>query len=211
MINKAYTGFRDDILKFIPSDAKSILDVGCSNGNLGENIKKNFKCKVTGIEINEKAAKEAIGKLDEVITADIGKYNFETYKNKFDCIIFADVLEHIPNPQIVLKKSLVSLKKEGSIIISLPNIQHYTAIVNLFRGQWPQRSRGLFDKTHLKFFIFRNITELVNVSGLKIIELDRSYRFIDRAHSYNKYAKYMSIFGLKNFFTYQYVFVSKVD
>lgn len=98
-------------------------------------------------------------KIDKVIVGNIERINLTDYftPNYFYCIIFADVLEHLKNPWTVLKGTTNFLTDSGFVIISFPNVRHYTTIINLVKGYWPYRERGIHDKTHLRFFTFKNI------------------------------------------------------
>ena len=52
----AYIGPRNDILELIPNNISKILDVGCSIGVLGKQIKQKNYAEVTGIEIDPNMA-----------------------------------------------------------------------------------------------------------------------------------------------------------
>ena len=55
------------------------------------------------------------------------------FQEKFDYIIFGDVLEHLMNPEEVLRKLRKYLKTGGHIIISMPNVKHYSVLLPLLR------------------------------------------------------------------------------
>ena len=44
--------------------------------------------------------------------------------NKYDCILYMDVMEHIKNDKKEIKKAYRSLKKDGRLIINVPAFQH---------------------------------------------------------------------------------------
>jgi len=213
--NPSYIGIRNDILDLVPNSVSRVLDVGCSTGALGEQIKRrNNNLEVVGIELDEQMAKIAKEKLDRVIMGDIEKINFGDYLklNYFDCIIFADILEHLKDPWNVLKSATSFLSNDGVIVASIPNIRHYTTIINLlFKGYWPYRERGIHDKTHLRFFTLRNVEELFQHASLKIVRIERNYRIIEKPHPLNKYAKYFAFLFLRDFLTFQYLIVAKKD
>ena len=153
--NPSYIGQRNDILNLIPRSAKNIFDVGCSVGMLGKQIKQKYHVEVVGLEVNKEMALIAKNNVDKIIVADAEVLNFSYYfpVGYFDCIIFADILEHLHDPWTVLKNITEVLSEEGVVIASIPNIRHYTTLINLiFKGIWPYRDRGIHDKTHLRFF-----------------------------------------------------------
>ena len=211
--NPSYTGQRDDILELVPDDAKKILDIGCSIGVLGQQIKLKNAAEVVGIEVDAKMAEIAEQKLDNVIIGNIHKINLEDFflPNYFDCIIFADILEHLRDPWNILKECEKFLAHDGIIIASIPNVRHLHTIVNLvFKGYWPYRERGIHDKTHLRFFALKNTKELFQNAGLRIVKLERNYRFVeDEQHQYDRFAKYLGLFLMKDFFTFQFLIVAK--
>ena len=211
--NPSYIGKRNDILGVISGNVNSVLDVGCSIGTLGEKIKQKInKVKVVGIEIDKQMAKVAKEKIDQVIVGDVEEIVLEDKlpPNYFDCIIFADILEHLKDPWRVLKESVKFLKGRGIVIASLLNVRHYSVILNLlFRGYWPYRERGIHDKTHLRFFTFKNIQELFEQRGLSIFKVVRNYRIIERPHHFNRFSKYFAIPFLRDFFTFQYIVGAK--
>ena len=101
MFNSSYIGARNDILSLIPDNVSKLLDIGCSIGVLGEQIKqRNKNVEVNGVEFDEQMAEVAKKKFDKVIVGDIEDINVTNVllPNYFDCIIFADILEHLKNP-----------------------------------------------------------------------------------------------------------------
>jgi len=207
--NPSYIGLRNDILNLIPFNAIKILDVGCSVGTLAEQIKSiNIKREVVGIEKDAQMAKFAEKKMDRVIISDIEKIRLSNFfsPNHFDCVIFADVLEHLRDPWAVLVGILDITTADGLIIASVPNVRHYSTIINLlFKGFWPYRERGIHDKTHLRFFTLKNIREMFHNAGLEIISIERKYRIIEKPHRFNKLSRYFTYFFLKEFLTFQYL------
>ncbi len=211
--NPSYIGLRNDILELVPENISRVLEIGCSIGITGKELKKRSKnIEVIGIEIDKQMAKVAKSNIDRVIVGDIEQINITDYfpLKYFDCIIFADVLEHLKDPWTVLKNTTKHLDENGVVIISIPNIRHYTTILNLiFRGYWPYRERGLHDKTHLRFFTLKNIKELLNYSGLKIDLLKRKYRILEKPHKINRFAKFFAFPILREFLVFQYLIVAK--
>ena len=211
--NLAYIGKRNDILSLIPQDAKKILDVGCSIGTLGEQIKQKIKSvEVMGIELDDQMAQIAQKKIDKVVIGNVEEIDFKDHfsSNYFDCIIFADILEHLKNPWKVLKNISSFLNNGGVVIASIPNVRHYTTIISLaIKGYWPYRERGIHDKTHLRFFTLKNIKEMFQDAELKIVTIERNYRIIEKPSKYNKYSKYFALLFLKEFLAFQYLIVAK--
>lgn len=176
-MQKVLPGYRDlirpEILKLIPPDAKTILDVGCGSGNLGAALKQRQDCKVIGIEIHPKAAQDASKKLDRVHRENAQGFPIEKLPKDLNCIIFADILEHLSNPWLTLKNYASALSDNGKIVASIPLIDHPSIIYNLQRGIFPYKKAGITDITHLRFFTQTTIFQMFAQAGLKIIHAHR--------------------------------------
>ena len=207
----SYTGPRKDVLRLVPPAARRVLDVGCGTGALGEEIKKRGDVEVVGIELDERMAAEAGSRLDGVIVADVEEGGLEKRlePSSFDCIVFADVLEHLKDPWGVLKRMTVFMRDGGLIVASLPNVRHFTTVRSLvLGGRWPYRERGVHDRTHLRFFTLKNIRDMFGDAGLAILRVERNYRVLERFHPLNRCSKYFALPFLKDFLTYQYLVVA---
>lgn len=180
---QSYTTPRPDIAAQVPSDAMCILDAGCSNGSLGEALRALIPGRrVEGVEFNEEFCQEAAQKLDRVIQADMNHFEWQSHfpEDHFDCIIFADVLEHLVQPWQVLHEAIKHLKDGGVVIVSLPNIRHISSLNSIFiKGTFPRISRGIFDHTHLRWFTRRDAVALLESAGLINIELTGNLRIND--------------------------------
>ena len=166
-----YVGIcRRDIIEFmnLASEKLNILEIGCGVGSTLLEIKNiNPSAILYGIEKNKQAALVA-GNFAEILTGDVENFVFPYPENFFDYIIFGDVLEHLYNPQKVLENIKPYLKEDGKIIASIPNIQHWSIIEELLKGNWSYTDAGILDKTHLRFFTRNEITKLFNNSGYEV-------------------------------------------
>ena len=209
--NKSYIGLRDDLLKYIEGESLDILDVGCSTGVNGYFLKNNrIASTVIGIEYDKDMAMEAEKRIDKVIVGDLSVLNIglELSGYEFDYIILGDVLEHLYDPWKILKNFTPLLRENGKIVISLPNIQHIETFIQVYiHSIWPYNERGIFDKTHLRFFTYRNIADLINKSGLNILKMERVFRFRDNNSNFPKFTGNILKFFFPNLFTFQYVYL----
>ena len=111
---------------------------------------------MVGIDIDEARAKLAQERLNKVIVANVEKMERDPFPDGyFDIIIFADVLEHLKEPETVLRRFKKYLKKDGYALISIPNIANWKMRVYLLFGKWHYKDVGLLDKTHLRFFTLK--------------------------------------------------------
>ena len=163
---------RSELLQFIPTDIKMVLDVGCGTGMFGKRLKEKFNCAVWGVEKDEFAATEAFNNIDNVINASFD-CNIDFQGNKFDCIFFNDVLEHLIDPYSALNYAKKLLKPHGYIISSIPNVLHFANIWDiLISMDWKYEQSGIMDETHLRFFTKKSINRTFEACGLNILTLE---------------------------------------
>ena len=150
---------------------RRVLDIGCGAGRLGEAVKARQQAEVVGIELDEAAAAVARVHLDEVIVGDLERIDPDFPPGSFDAIVCADVLEHLREPERLLKKAREWLVPDGRLIASIPNVRHHSVVRSLLEGNWTYTSEGLLDRTHLRFFTRREIEKLFDRAGFAIAEL----------------------------------------
>jgi len=156
----------------------SVLECGCAHGRMTKYLKETLNCTVYIVEHNEKAGKQASQWADRSFYGkywgDLERDDFFTHVyncgiNNLDYIIFADVLEHLHNPEEILNKSKSLLKENGSIWISIPNVAHNAILIDLWNNKFTYRETGLLDKTHIKFFTYFSLKEMIEKCGLQIV------------------------------------------
>lgn len=183
--NSSYTGLRLDLLRNIDGVDSVVLDVGCATGVNGKYLlEKGMSKQVYGIEYDKNMAEEASLSYSEVFVGDLDDSCFIDKSLKelppVDYIIFGDVLEHLRNPERVLKSLSVKLRTNGKIIISLPNVGHLELFIQVYlKGTWPRNTRGIFDKTHLSWFTCKDAVKMINNSDLQVLSHQRVLRSRD--------------------------------
>lgn len=156
------------LLNLLPAGLGSVLDVGCAAGALGGAYKElNPASRWTGVELDPAAAAAARAVLDHVEIGDAEALG-EVPGAPFDAIVYADTLEHFRDPAAALARHLRLLRPGGIVCASIPNIQHWSAILSLVAGRWDYRDEGLFDRTHLRFFTLDTIVRFFKEAGCPV-------------------------------------------
>lgn len=191
---------REYFLSLVPPGAKKVLDVGCADGGLSASLRQKG-AEVIGLEKDKDSCTKAEERLSKVFLADIEKFDLPYPKEYFDCIIYADVLEHLLDPSALLKKHIDHLHDSGYTVASIPNIRYYKVIIRLaIGGTWDYSDDGLLDKSHVRFFTLLNIKELFSRAGYEIVGIERNLVAAQGFRLLN-----FLLFGmLKDFLTYQY-------
>jgi SAM-dependent methyltransferase len=161
-----HDGFNERLLGAVPSGAGRILEVGCARGRLGHELKRQDQRRhVAGVELDPDAARVAGERLDEVFVLDVQAETPPIEPGSLDCIIFGDVLEHLVDPEDVLRRYRHLLAPDGLALVSVPNIQHFSIVKNLLRGDFMYQPSGLLDSTHLRFFTYMTFARLMLDAG----------------------------------------------
>ncbi len=152
--------------------ALTILDIGCGCGAMAAYIKGRYpNTTAYGVEIVPTPANIASHILEDVICADIETLDFPWPEEFFDYVMMGDVLEHLHEPAKVLKKLYKHIKKDGHIIVSMPNVKHYSVMLPLIiDDRFPYSESGILDTTHLKMYTGEEILRLVADNGYRNIE-----------------------------------------
>src|SRR3954449_12837683 len=205
----AYERARPEITVHVPPTARRVLDLGCATGTTGAALKARQPAEVVGVEREPDYAREAEGRLDRVIVADVEQLD-PTGLGRFDALIAADVLEHLVDPWAALRRYAALLEPGGTAVVSLPNVGHWSTYAHLLRGTWPRRSEGIFDATHLRWFTLRDARELLEQAGLRPPAGVRRGWILQRGSRLDALVPpLLRIPGIRTLFTFQYVIAAR--
>lgn len=140
---------------------ENILEIG--SGGLGFISKmKDFGFNITGLELNTKSVLEAELLNVNLINESIQEFS-KNNPEKFDVVCSFQVLEHISEVHSFIKAQLVCLKKEGRLIISVPNNKSFIKYSKGGILNFPPHHMGLWDENSL-----RNLPKFFNVTVEKV-------------------------------------------
>ena len=146
---------RKEIQLLLPQNISRVLEIGCGSGaTLGWLRQEHHAVRTVGVEIAQAAAEMARSFADAVFCLDFEQNDLPGRAEKFDLVLCLDVLEHMVDPWAVVDRlARQYLEIGGTLIISLPNVRHYSvALPLLLGGRWEYEDAGLLDRTHLRFF-----------------------------------------------------------
>lgn len=165
-----YRHVRRELFPFVPRRTRRLLDIGCGAGQVASTLKRERGLEfAAGVEIVEEAYHVARQVLDAAVLANIEETDLDFPPASFDCIICADVLEHLKEPEQALRKLAALLHEDGVIVMSLPNARYRDVIDMLSHGYWSYMPEGIMDSTHLRWFTRRNIPAFVREAGMEVL------------------------------------------
>jgi len=174
-----YNRVNVDLLRLMPPDARVVVEIGCGAGALAEAYRRiNTQVRYFGIEKDPAAARaaSASGRVDRVVAGDVetvdpAVLDLSDTRPSVDCLVLGDVLEHMVDPWAVLARLVRWVRDGGQVLACIPNVQHYSVLVNLLRGKWDYQDEGLLDRTHLRFFTLSGVQDLFARAGLHVFEI----------------------------------------
>ena len=148
---------------------KKVLEIGPATSYVTKALRE-LGCHVTCIEIDPKAVRAAQRYANRTIQGDIETLDLrKTLKDeRYDVILFGDVLEHLKDPSAVLKRVRPHLKRTGRVVATVPNIAHGSVRLLMLDGNFDTKPTGLLDSTHLHFYTRKTLVELFAISGYSV-------------------------------------------
>ncbi len=154
------------VLKKIQSIKRSkgtLLDFGCGKGKFGS-IAKNKCWHVKAVETATERAEYA----KTVYGLDVSTNFYTTgqiFDNDFDVLTLFHVLEHLPNPKVLLNELIKhNLAKDGLVVVEVPNFQSLQA--RIAGSRWMH----LDAYRHISHFTPRKLEELGRELNLKAVK-----------------------------------------
>lgn len=197
------------LLELLGPGALRVLDVGSGYGELAAAMQERGHV-VTAMDMYEPRVPVA-----EFIRADFSQHIPLAADRVFDVIVLADVLEHLPEPQLTMQQLLRHLAPGGFVLVSLPNAVHWSVRAQLAMGRFEYTNRGILDRGHLRFFTENSARRLLRDCGLEVVRHVTTpvpWENVSRRHGRTSAVKAVELvdagLGLvrPNLFAYQHVF-----
>lgn len=143
----------------------SVLDIGCGEGSTIKYLERENAINGEGLDISETGVEMARGKGVKASVADASSDAF-AIKDVYDYIIISEVLEHIPRPEDLARKTRGHFRK--GLIVSIPNTGHYIYRLRLLFGRFPVQW-ALHPGEHLRFWTLRDFEAWADWLGFRIV------------------------------------------
>ena len=178
-MNKIQSVRKDwDLIESLINKRARILDIGCGEGELIQQLEKKLNANVHGIEKSSDMALKGIAKGLNITHGDAEKDLFQYSNQSFDYVILSQTLQAMMKP----KKILTELLRVGSkAIVSFPNFGHWKIRLQLLLWGKMPITEGLpytwYDTPNIHFFTlkdFQNLCKDMNIVIEKSIGLTSS-------------------------------------
>ncbi len=165
---------RPEVTRRLPAGPLRVLDAGCGAGGLGLARARNPAWEVVGIEKDPLLAARARQRCSRVVEGDLDDVlpRLSAAGERFDAVVFADVLEHLADPIEALTQARRLVPEGGRLVVSVPNAGHLSIARDLLLGRFDPVPSGLCDAGHLRWFTRRSLSDAVEEAGWRIETLE---------------------------------------
>jgi 2-polyprenyl-6-hydroxyphenyl methylase/3-demethylubiquinone-9 3-methyltransferase len=160
----------DYIQQHAPLKGKKVLDVGCGGGILSEAMAK-AGAQVTGLELASEVIQvarehaQASGLNIDYVQCPVEDY---PHPHEFDVITCLEMLEHVPDPQAIVKAMAGLLKPGGKLILSTLNRHPMSFIQAIVGAEYVLKMLPKGTHSYAQFIKPSEMDALVSQAGLKL-------------------------------------------
>ena len=157
-----------------------VLDLGCATGRVARVLVEQRACRVTGVDQDASALEAAARWCERTLNLDLDAPGWAEAlgEARFDVILMADVVEHVRDPEALLRDAAGLLAGPDAVVLaSIPNGVHAAIRLEVLEGRLTYEDEGLLDRTHLHFFTHDSVRALFARAGWVVEAL--TYTFHD--------------------------------
>lgn len=131
-----------------------VLDLGTGSGTLGRYLHEHKACRMDGLTVSVEEAALATPWYASVQVGnlELAGWSAAFEAQAYDVVVCADVLEHVRQPEAVLREARALLKPGGLLLVSVPNVAYAGLVADVMHGRWEYGPEGLLDASHVRFF-----------------------------------------------------------
>jgi 2-polyprenyl-6-hydroxyphenyl methylase/3-demethylubiquinone-9 3-methyltransferase len=161
--------------KNLPLRNLKILDIGCGGGLLSEPMSR-LGAKVTGIDASEKNIKIANAHLKKsklkINYICASPESLKTTKEQFDVILNMEIVEHVEDVELFIKKSSELLKKKGLMFVATLNKTLKSYIFAIVGAEYILRWLPIGTHEWEKFVEPSKLIEYGKINSLKLEKIN---------------------------------------
>lgn len=145
----------------------TVLELGPATGYLTQHLHEVMGCHVDAIELSPEMAHHARPWCRRIVVGDLEQLDLAAALDgaTYDTVLAADVLEHLRDPWSLAQRLAGCLAPGGRLLLSVPNVAYLGVLVDLLHGRFRYGDEGLMDRSHLRFFTFDSLRDLLEDAG----------------------------------------------
>lgn len=173
-------GYYEEKIRFILEEVgenKTVLDVGCHDGFIGEMLLKK-KNKVFGVDIVKKSLEIARQRGLIVKLIDVERERLPFPEDYFDVVILGDILEHVFDTDRLLKQCKRVLKGGGKLFVTTPNVASFGRRLMLLLGINPfleyslnLPAAGAPPVGHIRYYTVETLRNQLEYNGFQVSKI----------------------------------------
>lgn len=163
------TSIQNLIASLVP-EGSHVLDLGCGDGALLEQLMRERGCTGYGIEIDDANVLACVKRGVNVLQLNLHQGLVAFQDQSFDVVLQIDTLQHLRNAEVMLRET-ARVGRMG--IIAFPNFAHWPNRLQVLRGRMPVTRRlpyQWYDTPNIRVGTYMDFEELARKNGLKILE-----------------------------------------
>jgi methionine biosynthesis protein MetW len=159
----------DIIARLVPPGSR-VLDLGCGDGALLEQLQRERGCTGYGIEIDDANVHACVQRGVNVVQLNLDEGLPMFGDNSFDVVLQVDTLQHLRNAETMLRETA----RVGRIgIVSFPNFAHWPNRLAILRGRMPVTKRlpyQWYDTPNIRVGTYKDFEVLATKNRLAILD-----------------------------------------
>jgi 2-polyprenyl-3-methyl-5-hydroxy-6-metoxy-1,4-benzoquinol methylase len=152
---------------------KRILDIGCGNGVLCDQIKQ-AGYSIVGMDFDQVGIEIARKNFSDINFYSYGVQDDPTILTKeeglFDMVISTEVVEHLFAPHLLMEYAAAVLDKKGFLLVSTPYHGYWKNLLLAIVGKWDGHHMPLWHGGHIKFWCRASLGQLFVNTSYNIVD-----------------------------------------
>ncbi len=147
-----------------------VLDLGCGDGELLQQLAREQACTGYGIEIDDANVLACVRRGVNVLQLNLHEGLKSFADQSFDVVLQINTLQHLRNAEVMLRETA----RVGRIgIVAFPNFAHWSNRLSVLRGRMPVTARlpyEWYDTPNIRVGTFKDFEVLAGKNGLKLLD-----------------------------------------
>jgi len=149
---------------------EKVLDLGCGDGELLQQLARERACTGYGIEIDDANVLACVRRGVNVLQLNLHQGLKSFADQSFDVVLQINTLQHLRNAEVMLRETA----RVGRLgIVAFPNFAHWANRLSVLRGRMPVTARlpyEWYDTPNIRVGTFKDFEVLAGKNGLKLLD-----------------------------------------